>query len=194
MSGADAVLSDLQRARATVPHGSYQNNPCAGMGLREKITVLAQSRAVLPVSRLKALSRVDNTVFELQGSDEGVVVESVCKSSSNTFPGDRSQRSLALGRASTPVLNVHVVASREALDTKPRSPEKFVGVADVKCWSSMRKWQRCTFLHSMWSSLSLLRKKHLLQGSTLTGTETRTLPQGMGCFSTWFQGLPSRFL
>ena len=58
-------LSDLLRARATVPHGSYQNNPCADMGLREKITVLAQTRAVIPVSRLKALSRVDNTVFEL---------------------------------------------------------------------------------------------------------------------------------
>ena len=46
---------------------------------------------------------------------------------------------------------------------KPRSPEKSVGVADAKCWSSMRKWQRCTFLHSMWSSLSLLRNKLLLQ-------------------------------
>ena len=65
VSGADAVLSDLLRARATVPHGSYQNNLCADMGLREKITVLAQTRAVIPVSRLKALSRVDNTVFEL---------------------------------------------------------------------------------------------------------------------------------
>ena len=65
VSGADAVLSDLPRARATVPHGSCQNNPCADLGLCEKITVLAQTRAVIPVSRLQALSRVDNTIFEL---------------------------------------------------------------------------------------------------------------------------------
>ena len=61
----------------------------------------------------------------------------------------------------------------------------------------MRKWQRCTFLHSMWSSLSLLRNRHPLQGSRLKtvffeqGTETRTRTQGMGCFSTWFQGSSS---
>ena len=73
-------------------------------------------------------------------------------------------------------------------------------MADVKCWSSMRKWQRCTFLHSMWSSLSLLRNRHPLQGSRLKtvffeqGTETRTHTQGMGCFSAWFQGFPSHFL
>ena len=54
VSGADAILSDLQRARATVRHG-----------LREKITVLTQTQAVITVSRLKAASRVDNTVFEL---------------------------------------------------------------------------------------------------------------------------------
>ena len=83
---------------------------------------------------------------------------------------------------------------------KPRSPEKSVGVADAKCWSSMRKWQRCTFLHSMRSSLSLLRNKLLLQGSRLKtvffeqDTETRTHLQGMACFSTCFQGLPSCFL
>ena len=63
---------------------------------------------------------------------------------------------------------------------KPRSPEKSVGVAVAKCWSSMRLWQHCTFLRSMWSSLSLLRNKHLLQGSSLKtvffeqGTEART--------------------
>ena len=135
------------------------------MAIREKITVLAQTRAV---------------------SDDVIVADSVCKSSSYTFPGDSGQRSPAFGWASTPFLYVHVVASREALDMKPRSPEKSVGVADAKCWSSMRKWQRCTFLHSMWSSLSLLRNKHLLQGSRLKtvffeqGTETRTHPQGMG--------------
>ena len=32
VSGADAVLSDLQRARATVPHGSYRDDPHADMG------------------------------------------------------------------------------------------------------------------------------------------------------------------
>ena len=32
----------------------------------------------------------------------------------------------------TPVLNVHVVALWEALERKPRSPLKSVGVADVK--------------------------------------------------------------
>ena len=63
---------------------------------------------------------------------------------------------------------------------KPRSPEKSVGVAVAKCWSSMRKWQHCTFLHSMWSSLSLVRNKLLLQGSRLKivffeqDTKTRT--------------------
>ena len=82
--------------------------------------------------------------------------------------------------ATTPVLYVHVVATGEALDMKPPSPEKSVGVAVAKCWSSMRKWQRCTFLHSMWSSWSLLRNKLLQQGSRLKtvffeqDTETRT--------------------
>ena len=47
---------------------------------------------------------------------------------------------------------------------KLQSPEKAVGVADVKCWSSMMKWQRCTFLHSMWSSLSLLRNEIFYKG------------------------------
>ena len=42
------------------------------------------------------------------------------KSSSYTFLGDSSQRSPALRWATTPVLCVHVVATGEALDMKPR--------------------------------------------------------------------------
>ena len=82
---------------------------------------------------------------------------------------------------------------------KPRSPEKSVGVADAKCWSSMRKWQRCTFLHSMWNSLSLLRNKLLLQGSRLktvffrAGHGNEDAPSGNGVLLYVLPGLAILF-
>ena len=70
MSGADAVLSDLQCARAALPHGSERNDPCADMGsvltnagLRHCwCEALHFSRDPAPVEDLRAPVNVIDTV------------------------------------------------------------------------------------------------------------------------------------
>ena len=61
------ALSDLQRARATVPHGSYRNDPCGDMGsVLTKLLACRDSVTVPPcgaVIRIASLQHARATVL-----------------------------------------------------------------------------------------------------------------------------------